>query len=720
MKKVFSIILIAVVSFSAFAQKNSTLDKADKLFNKRAYFEAAALYKASAIESKHVLQNLGDCFYYNNQMNDASEVYEKLFRKYNAKEIDPAYLFRFSQALKGIKNYARYDELLMKNAGSKESIESVLASLDDNLKYDFTVLPLKYKLEGSNFGANYYGENKLIFATTSNKNRPSYLWNNKPYLDLIVGTIKDQDKLDDFEYLSDAVNTDTHESSAVITKDGKTMYFSRTAKKKVKVGEYKIANVKLFKADLIDGKWTNVKVLPFSSDYYSTQHPALNDAENKLYFSSDMPGTLGSFDIFEVDIYKDGTYGIPKNLGSAINTEQREQFPFMSKENVLYFSSTGFVGFGGLDIFSSKLKDGVFQAPLNLGRTINSGLDDFAFIINEDTNRGYFSSDKSGNDRIYSFIRVERVLDNVIVKGIIKNLFTSDIVSGAMVSLLNEKGQVAAGQVVGEDGQYRLTVPNNAKYLLKVEHNEFNIQERPVTLDESFDPSESLDVMLEPVNKVKFKSEYFTRGTVKSLVSGEPLLGTLVSLYDEDGILMDSQVVDERGRFTFDLEPNKNYALSAHRDNFDVFERKFTINDTDLKSFSYDILMSPTKVKSVGDDVVDYKVPNILFDFDKAVIRPDAVVILDKLITYLKDNTSIKVEIGGHTDAYGYDEYNMRLSQRRSNAAADYLIRAGIEKNRINTAYFGKKLPLNGCIKEYVCTKEQYRINRRCEFTLVK
>ena len=354
MKKLFSILLISVVSFSVFSQK-STLDKADKLFKERAYLEAAALYKACGFETKGVLQNTADCYYYNNQMNDAANAYEKLFKKYNASEIDPGYLFRFSQALKGIKNYARYDELLKKSSDSPESIKNVLAALNDNLKYEFKIKNLKYSLDGSNFGANYFGD-KLIFSTSSNNQRPSYLWNNKPYLDLITATVKDDNELANFELLSESINTNTHESSAALSRDGKTLYFSRTSKKKIKIGDIKVANVKIFKAELIDGKWTNVKALPFCSDYYSTQHPALSSDESKLYFASDMPGSVGSYDIFEVAVKGDGTFGNPVNLGPSINTTEREQFPFISKENILYFSSAGFVGFGGLDLFYSEFK----------------------------------------------------------------------------------------------------------------------------------------------------------------------------------------------------------------------------------------------------------------------------------------------------------------------------------------------------------------------------
>ena len=182
---------------------------------------------------------------------------------------------------------------------------------------------------------------------------------------------------------------------------------------------------------------------------------------------------------------------------------------------------------------------------------------------------------------------------------------------------------------------------------------------------------------------------------------------------------MESKPVDERGRYYFDLEPNGNYSVTAHKEGFEVFSKKFVIDNNENKNLSYDILLAPLK-ENTGEDVVDFNIPNILFDFDKSNIRPDAVVIMNKVVVYMKEKMDLRIEIAGHTDAYGYDEYNIRLSQRRANSAADYLIKEGIEKNRISTSYFGEKLPLNGCVKEYVCTKEEYQANRRCELRLVK
>jgi outer membrane protein OmpA-like peptidoglycan-associated protein len=319
---------------------------------------------------------------------------------------------------------------------------------------------------------------------------------------------------------------------------------------------------------------------------------------------------------------------------------------------------------------------------------------------------------------MYSLVRKEKELNNLIVKGVVKDLFTGKLVPGTVISILRDKQIPVASQIVGIDGAYKLEVPAYDTYTVKAAHKDYNVQERELVVDENYDGA-PFDVMLEPVNDdVDFKGENYARGTVKSNETGEPLLGTLVSLYDEKGVLLDSKVVDEQGRYTFDIAPNKNYVLTAHNDKFDVYEKSFAVNDTDNKVFSYDVFMLPSSGK---DDEVDaFRIKNVLFDYDKSNIRPDASIILDELAAYMKQNPKVSFEIAGHADAYGYNEYNIRLSQRRANSTAKYLIKLGISRNRINTSYFGEKLPLNGCIKEDICTVEEYAINRRCEFTLIK
>ncbi len=108
------------------------------------------------------------------------------------------------------------------------------------------------------------------------------------------------------------------------------MYFSRNNKNRIDLDSTKISVVSIYKAELENNEWINVTPVSFASDQYSTMHPALNLDETGLYFSSDMPGSKGSFDIYYIDILDDTSFGEPINLGTAINSKRREQFPYFA------------------------------------------------------------------------------------------------------------------------------------------------------------------------------------------------------------------------------------------------------------------------------------------------------------------------------------------------------------------------------------------------------
>jgi len=258
----------------------------------------------------------------------------------------------------------------------------------------------------ADFGISFYGD-RIAFASTRNQERPVYPWNKKPTLDLYTAEMTEEGELSDIVLFSDKINTDEHESSAAFSKDGQVVYFDRNSENRVKNEEgIRVAHIKIFRAEMIDGEWSNIEALPFTSDQYSTEHPSLSADGSKLYFASDMPGSEGSFDIYVVDVNEDGTYGEPENLGTGINTPHREQFPYISEEGVLYFASDGHQGFGNLDIYRSE---GNFSEAQNLGNTVNSGHDDFAFVINEENQKGYFASNRRGSDNLYVFTREDYV-----------------------------------------------------------------------------------------------------------------------------------------------------------------------------------------------------------------------------------------------------------------------------------------------------------------------
>lgn len=617
---------LLLVSALALAQ-DANLKRVNKLFEMRAYNQAAEIYETKE-RSQEVLQNLADSYYYNSSMQNAIKTYRELFVSYGD-SIDIEYHFRYAQALKGVKNYKEADVHLSHYYNKPVNTNVFIESVEKTTPHIFKIKKIENLNATGDFGITFYGDNEVAFASSRNQEKPTYTWNNLPYLDLYHATVISNGSIENIIPFSDVINTDSHESSPVLTKDGKIMYFNRTNTTRKKSDEERIAHIKIYKAELVDGNWTNVTPLPFTSNNYSTEHPALSKDGKTLYFASDMPGTLGSFDIYKVSINDDGTYGEPENLGAVINTKHREQFPFISDYDVLYFSSIGHEGFGGLDVFRSNLVNGQFDKPVNLGSSINSNVDDFAYVVRENDNKGFISSNRTGYDGIYSFVREENILTKYRVEGVVQNKNNQEFLAGSLVTLFDEAGNVLQDSVVGPE----------AKYLFKIEPNK----------------------------------KYKVRGSLKAYIPQEVELST-----------------DSEGK----VQHNIYLSLESYADAEET-----------------------VKEDEKGDMKID--LDKIYFDFDKSNIRKDAAATLDVLVDLMNKYPSMEVEVSAHTDAKGDDQYNLNLSERRAASTVAYLISKGIDANRLKSAGYGETKPLNNCTESDKCTDEEYKINRRCEFTIL-
>ncbi|MDX1830007.1 MAG: OmpA family protein [Lutibacter sp.] len=522
MKNIYYILFILAISTQVANSQN--LNRANHLFEDRAYMDAAELYANESPKTQEIYQKLGDCYYFNSDMKIAAKWYKFLLTEYN-NTVSPQYYYRYAQTLKGIKKYDEADEWFQKYKEQLHQTPEVIKTLStlknekEQLKNNYVVHKIKGNTSFSDFGTSFYGD-KIVFASASKKGN-LYAWNNEPYLDLYIANKDENGNLSNIEPLSKNINSKMHEANAVFTKDGKTMYFTRNNYLNGKKGKdaQKINHLKIYKAELVNDQWTNITELPFNNVNYSVEHPALNSAENKLYFASDMPGSIGSLDLFEVDINKDGTFGTPKNLGPKINTIYREQFPFISKNNDLYFSSDRPLGYGGLDIFKSSLVNNQFTTPINLGTPINSNLDDFSFIIN-DKNKGYFSSNRNGgvgDDDIYAFIQNQKYF----VNGLVKDKTSMKLLPETEVSLLNNNGKLLKKVVVDNQASYNFEVENGKSYLIKATKNlyvpfqtEFQVTNNIATnklpiLMESFEQAEKNIIAENNKIQIKIKPIYF-------------------------------------------------------------------------------------------------------------------------------------------------------------------------------------------------------------------
>lgn len=271
---------------------------------------------------------------------------------------------------------------------------------------NFMIESLSINSKNSDYAPSFY-KGELVFASSRNNKSVSVILQedtNEPFSDLYMTGKNIPDK--GISRLKGMINTKFHESSATFSPDQKTVYFTRNnySKRKFKSNVKGCVLLKIYKANYDKGKWKNVEELPFNSDEYSTAHPALSPDGRFMYFASDMPGSYGQSDLYVVQIFEDGSFGTPRNLGEKINSAGRETFPYISDRGTLFFASDGHQGYGGLDIFMVLPNKTTGWSIYNLGAPINSPKDDFTFIINEENKTGYFASNRvngKGGDDIY-------------------------------------------------------------------------------------------------------------------------------------------------------------------------------------------------------------------------------------------------------------------------------------------------------------------------------
>jgi len=279
-----------------------------------------------------------------------------------------------------------------------------------------TVKSLNFNTEALEFGTSYYRNDQIVFASTRSRAKMivrNYNWTGRPYWNLYVAKIEG-DQLGDPELFDKNLRGKLNDGPASFNLKGDEVAY--TTNNYDYRRSAKAVALQIFFSRLVDGKWMSPTPFHLNSPDYSTGHPFLTLDGKTMYFSSDMPGGYGGADLYKCTRDGNGTWGQAVNLGPEINTEGDEMFPFLEeKEQKLYFSSNGRFGLGGLDIFSCTIVNNKVGPVTNMGFPINTSYDDFAYIVNANEGRGYFSSNRGGggNDDIYSFSQAKLPVEPV-------------------------------------------------------------------------------------------------------------------------------------------------------------------------------------------------------------------------------------------------------------------------------------------------------------------
>lgn len=525
------------------------------------------------------------------------------------------------------------------------------------------------------------------------------------------------------------MNTAFQDGPAVVTEDGETMYFTRSG---VRSGKDDALHLNIYSASYSNGTLSRVRNLPFNNDEYSVMHPSINKAGDRLFFSSNMPDGLGGFDIYYVNIDRNGRFSQPVNLGPGVNTEGNEVFPYIYRDDILFFSSNAHPGLGGLDVYMTVNLGTESQEVLNVGTPFNSSKDDFSFYIDSKFQFGYISSNRpggKGEDDIYSF-----KIDIPSPFGV-DDYYTmargDTLVIGNMGVLVND------GEVTGTSYDILQGLVSRSTILDDVPENgrlEFNdngtftyINTTPRAQLDSFTyivsngPLES-----EPVNvRIKIIDPTVPLAQEDRIIfnPGEPIRISKDTLLANDsdpgGDELEAIIIGEAqyGEIVFTDEGGVEY-IPDDEIEYSSDTVFYVASDGVMTDTSFVILSK----LAVGVDLADIiEINPIYFDFDKANIRPDAAVELDKIVKVMNDYPGMVIELGSHTDCRGSDEYNLYLSDRRAKSSAAYIQERIDNSERIYGKGYGETSPNipspNGC---NTISEADHQLNRRTEFIIVE
>lgn len=650
LKRLFFTTVLSFLAVIATAQRGPTY-QADQAFLKGDYFDAATLYKKAFTKEKdkakkaEIIFKTAECYRMTNDVKNQEVWYAKAL-KANIKE--PEAIVRYADALKANGKYAEAIVQYNKFKTAKpDDGRGDLGVKSCEQAQKWKEKPTRAKVDNvaavntkySDFGAVYSKKDHRSIIFTSARQEAMGKNNDggtgEKFQDLFEATVDKKGKWSAPRPLLEPINTEANEGAAFLDAKGNEMYFTRCEVEKGKYGTCQIYYT-VRKSDT----WDEPVLVPLSADSFTIGQPCLSADGNKLYFSSDMAGGQGGKDIW-VSTY-DKTkkaWDKPVNLGPVINTPDDDMFPFITADNVLYFSSKGHMGMGGLDIYRAKRSGNSWKAPENLKYPINSSADDFAYVLDEtNPDKGFLSSNR--------------------------------------------------GSGKGGDDVYSWYLP-------------------PLTFTIS--------------------------GRVFDADSNEPLEGTSIELFGSDGSSIPFKT-DKSGNYKFDLKPETSYKLSATMKTYlNKYLEVSTVGVEQSKDFigDFDFALRST-LRAI-------ELPEVYYDLGKWDLRPESKKSLDGLVQILKDNPTIVIELGSHTDSRPIPMTNDTLSQRRAESVVTYLISSGIESDRLVARGYGASQPrvldkdrgsfkkgdvlnesfING-LPNAKLKEEAHQLNRRTEFRVLR
>jgi outer membrane protein OmpA-like peptidoglycan-associated protein len=705
-----------IISFSSFSQLKQKL--ADDHYENMAYFDAAPIY--GELADKFLLKKKGN----KESVKRAAVSYGKIFdfkesnRYYNSllkldiKALNEEEYMVYVNQLRMLKQYQEsvtiaqsalqmypennYFELIAKKGTKIEKLfaDSVLNSIE--------LMPFN-----SNLGdfAPFYYEDGLIYTTKSVHKgflTGRYAWDHANFTN-IVFTTKEEGEWKKPKALSKQFFSRKHDGPVAFNVDETRMVITHNYSKKEKKEGVRFLALYLSEKNE-EGEWTELEPFPHDVKNSSTGHGCFSPDGNRLYFVSDREGGKGKTDIYYSN-YEFGEWQEPINLELA-NTEGEEMFPFVSEDNLLYFSSNGHLGLGGLDVFMMDMNNAEMN-PVNLGGGINSPADDFSLITDETGKKGFLSSDREDFiDKIYSW---ERESPKIKLNGYVYAAYKpKEPLSNQYVVLYSNNKTDSIILETDDKGYYETSIEEMKSYALRTEKEFFELDEKVDfnTNNIRKDTVIRKDLNLNPTTIV-------VRIRVVDEKSKNGISVAKINFLNEKTQKDTSAVTDEEGYLELEVDRHQEYWVRASKKGFIDDEVGFKTGNYSDKYVELELALPKINKGQ------KFKLENIFYDLNEATLREESKTSLDRLAEFLIEN-NLKIELSAHTDSRGSRRYNKDLSQRRAQSCVDYLIEKDVSRYNIVAKGYGETRLVNDCKDGVECSEEQHQENRRTEVKILE
>ncbi len=474
MKKYFLLIAGIIIVNLLFAQAPVYLKLADSILNAGNFPTSIKLYnkalkKSSGSEAKYIYFQLGECYRLSHNYSQAKDYYQKALAAGNASSLIDLHLGEiytlsgdYALAKASLEKYLQFNP---NDVIAKIRLESCNLGLKGQKEKPLYEAKLVSSLSSpvSDYGIAYFEKGKVILASTreSNKSDPGSL---RGYSDLFESEyVLQKGEWSKPVKLKGSINTDFNEGTFAFDPANKYGYYMQCNGES---GKKKNCNILYSYYNEALNTWETAKLFEYNSTTYSTGHPSITRDGKTMYFVSDMPGGYGGKDLYVIKKIGN-TWGKPENLGATINTVGDEMFPFISGDTLLVFSSDGQPGFGGLDLFTSSIKNGVFSKPVNMMPPFNSSADDFGLIFKDSKDEGFFCSNRSGglgDDDIYSYSKIAVILST---SGYVRDKVNNKALSNSTIYIKGSNGSIDS-TVTDNKGHFEYAKLNiNTNYSIK-------------------------------------------------------------------------------------------------------------------------------------------------------------------------------------------------------------------------------------------------------------